>query len=336
MYFSTRSVPRAERREAWFAVMNKLCGDFARECSAEDIDAAIDVRNVGKLECLRVWQPSPSRAQRTAKQISNNNPGRYVLKMQLVGQSHIEQNNHSVTISPGEVIILDSARPVSFRCDTKCHFLALHVPKELLDGRGVEWEDYLATHCPAPTAAMLQSILMSAFEWSPSLSEGQCQIAGDAALSLLSAGFLSEIGDEMSCSETSFTAQNLLKSIWAHIFTHLSDESLSPSLIAKAHHISERQLHRLFEPLGISVSRYIRKARLERCAKAFRDPACLNMSITEIAFRNGFSDSAYFSHLFRNEFGDTPRQYRMQAKRYSLSQATRPDGDIFKTILGDR
>lgn len=312
MYFSTRAVDRASRREAWLSAINNLCGAFVTEIGTDEIDGAIDVRSIGGMDCLRVWQPAPNLAIRTPREIRRGGPIQYILKLQLVGNSRIEQRDRVITLAPGEAVLLDSELPVTFRTESKCHFFALHVPKEQLDGRGVIWDNFLAKPCPAPTASLVHSLMLSSFEWSQSLGPAQAQSAADAILSLFSAGHLDQ-RDIVADSVKGFTTPNLMKSIHAYIITRLDDETLSPGAIAKAHHISERQLHRLFEPLGLSVCRYIRKARLDRCAMSLRDPAQSNRTITEIAFSHGFSDSAHFSRAFRDEFSATPREYRTRA-----------------------
>lgn len=63
---------------------------------------------------------------------------------------------------------------------------------------------------------------------------------------------------------------HLLARIRAHIDDHLADPGLSPGTVARAHHISVCYLHRLFGAEGITVARFIRQRRLDRCA---REPA---------------------------------------------------------------
>jgi AraC-like DNA-binding protein len=60
----------------------------------------------------------------------------------------------------------------------------------------------------------------------------------------------------------------------------------------------------------VSVSRWIRTRRLERCRADLRNPALSDLTVTSIALRRGFTDPAHFSRLFRAAFGTTPSQYR--------------------------
>jgi AraC-like DNA-binding protein len=93
----------------------------------------------------------------------------------------------------------------------------------------------------------------------------------------------------------------------AYIAEHLADPELSPTTIAAAHFISPRQLHRLFAAREETVTRYIRRRRLEHCR---RDLAAARGPIADVARRWGFTDSATFSRAFRGEYHTTPSDYR--------------------------
>ena len=91
----------------------------------------------------------------------------------------------------------------------------------------------------------------------------------------------------------------------------LGDPELCPAVVARGVGVSVRHLHRLFAGAGGgSLGDWVRHSRLERCAGDLRDPAMAHESLTEIAFRWGFNDSAHFSRSFRAAFHQTPRDYR--------------------------
>lgn len=311
MYFSTKAIDRADRRNAWQSAISNLCGGFVFEFAASDIDGTIEARKIGPLDGMRVAQP-PSTIYRTAQHVRGVSP-RYVIILQLAGQCRVEQSGRVAAMSPGAVTIIDATLPSSFRCERKSSHLFLHVGKQQLDGRGIVWDEHLSTICPPPTASLVHPLILSSFEQSHSFGPAQSQATSDAIVSLFSAGYL-DSGDGAGGRDV-ILMPNLLKSLQAYIIAHLHDEDLSPCAIAKAHNISERQLHRLFEPLGLSVCRWIRRARLDRCAMELRDPSQRGRTITEIAFSNGFSDSAHFSRAFREEFNETPREYRSRVSQ---------------------
>jgi acetamidase/formamidase/AraC-like DNA-binding protein len=92
----------------------------------------------------------------------------------------------------------------------------------------------------------------------------------------------------------------------------LDDPDLTPARVAEFEGISERYLQKLFEGSGSSFTHYLRERRLQRTSAELSNPAEAHHSISEIAFRNGFNDSAHFSRAFRHRFGLSPREFRQQ------------------------
>ena len=70
-----------------------------------------------------------------------------------------------------------------------------------------------------------------------------------------------------------------------------------------------RNLYHAFEE-GDSLCQSIMCARLERSADELSSTMLQRASITEVAYRWGFTDSAHFSRAFRKRFACTPKDYR--------------------------
>ncbi|MER6812269.1 helix-turn-helix domain-containing protein [Spirillospora sp. NPDC000708] len=104
-----------------------------------------------------------------------------------------------------------------------------------------------------------------------------------------------------------------VRAIKEWIEAHLRDPDLTPAAIAGAHHISVRQLYRVFEPSGTTVARYVRDLRLERCRRELSDPSLAGLRIGAIASRWGLPDAAGFSRAFRAAYGLSPSAYRERA-----------------------
>jgi len=93
-----------------------------------------------------------------------------------------------------------------------------------------------------------------------------------------------------------------------HIEAHLESPALSPGGIAGCVGVSPRQLHRLFEQGGASVSAEIRRLRVLRAQHLIR--SCPQHTITSIAFACGFDSLATFYRAFKAEAGMTATEYR--------------------------
>lgn len=104
--------------------------------------------------------------------------------------------------------------------------------------------------------------------------------------------------------------QASLRGVKAFIDGNLGDPRLTPGEIAAAHHISLRQLYRLFTAENSTVAEWIRARRLERCRRELTDPAMADRTIAAVAARWGFTSDAHFSRLFRTTYGLSPGAYR--------------------------
>ena len=127
--------------------------------------------------------------------------------------------------------------------------------------------------------------------------------AAEMLLHLISAD-LDQPGD----APLNSTQARLLARVDAYVTAHLDDVDLGPQSIASALGISVRSLHLLYSHRGTTVSRRILERRLERCrGDLVMQP---RLSITEVAFRWGFSDMAHFSRAFRRQYNETASAYR--------------------------
>lgn len=89
---------------------------------------------------------------------------------------------------------------------------------------------------------------------------------------------------------------------------HLSDENFGIAELCQTLNISRTQLHRKLKKLtGLSTSHYIRSLRLN-IAKELLEETQLNVS--EVAFTVGFSSATYFSKVFKQKFGYSPKKFR--------------------------
>ena len=109
------------------------------------------------------------------------------------------------------------------------------------------------------------------------------------------------------------------------------DQPITVAEIARAAHLSEFHLHRVFHALvGESVGRFITRRRLESAAlRLAYEPSA---SITEIALASGYSSSSNFSKAFSAFFGCSPTQVRLPSGEApsALAKLTQQYGKNFR------
>lgn len=92
---------------------------------------------------------------------------------------------------------------------------------------------------------------------------------------------------------------------------------LQISGIAAENNMTIKTMERLFRKYtGVSPATYLSGLRLEHAAEMLKSLEC---SVTETAFRCGFSNLAYFSRVFRQKYGLSPREYRKKSNVFPPS-----------------
>lgn len=140
------------------------------------------------------------------------------------------------------------------------------------------------------------------------LSADDLSIAIENVIDLFCAG-ASKACPETATSDGRTAAVNFARARTV-VQARLHDPDLTPDDIAAELRMSRRTLNKLFELHGIGPMEYILVERLEQAARDLASPVQRGASITEIAFRWGFKNSAHFARRFRQHFGKMPTGLR--------------------------
>ena len=101
-----------------------------------------------------------------------------------------------------------------------------------------------------------------------------------------------------------------------YISGHIADE-LTSEILCRKFFISRSKLYKIsVSEFGMGISEYIKEERLKLAAGKL---AGTTVPISQISEEVGIPDTNYFSRIFREKFGMTPREYR-KANAYSLSE----------------
>lgn len=93
-----------------------------------------------------------------------------------------------------------------------------------------------------------------------------------------------------------------------YIRESFGNKDLSIQMIADQVHFSQTYLCSFFKKsTGMTLNEYITDVRIEKAKELLQDG---NIKLYEVALRIGFTDSNYFSTLFKKNVGCTPSEYR--------------------------
>lgn len=125
--------------------------------------------------------------------------------------------------------------------------------------------------------------------------------------------FISELPSESRSNTSNKLDRKFISEFTSIIESNLSNEDLSVDDIYKGLGISKIQLYRKTKALlGFNVNDYILSVRLQKAKYLLTNE---DLSISEIAYKVGFSSQAYFSTVFKSKFSVTPSEFKESSKR---------------------
>lgn len=255
------------------------------------------------------FSASPHIIVRTEAMIGRSAHAPFLVSLQLVGESHYWDGRAALRVRPGDITVVDTARPfrVAFPRDVS-RVIAI-VPRSYpamqrwtkgpsvvrLSGRGT----YLD---------LARAYLASARGEDAALAAPESERLVSHLAELVA---LAGAGRPAASGGRSITREALFD----YMALNFADPELSPRHAAASLGVSPRLVHRLCAEAGPSFGRWVLERRLEACREDLDDPAAAFRTASEIAFARGFNDLSHFSRAFKARFGAAPRDYRLRARR---------------------
>ncbi|MGC4075999.1 MAG: acetamidase/formamidase family protein [Rubrivivax sp.] len=309
--FSTDAFPVHQRHHAWRDALqsHRLRSELAPQAPLlyGSLTAGRTTRGVG----LARIASSPQRLTRLGE--AGSGADAVWLALHLGGEAVLHDGPQCIELAPGD-IVLGPARGhagLDFRSDFRQFIVSM--PSASLKARLPGAPALALAHLPGRAGlgrlfAGTLSALADAFD---TLDDGDIAPV-ESALSEFIATRQAQQRDP-SLPTASRTREAAMQRLCRHVDEQLSDPALSLAAVAAHERVSERQVQKLFEGLGLSFTAYLRQRRLERCRADLANRQYGHLSISDICFRWGFNDPAHFSHCFRDRYAMSPRQFRQQA-----------------------
>ncbi len=307
MYHSSQ-IPAHERADALKSVF--LDQSWPQDVAIGDpaaADAVLEAAVIGRTSIFQAHITGIT-LSRNPKQIRTSPSDVLALARQRRSIGRHEQFEAQREVHPGELMLMDMNAPYSFGWDGPGASQALYVP---IDELALAHEVVVsaAGRLPAsPLYSLVSSHIADLSAAGDSLTATTAaHDVDEATINLARAMLASAYNADYA---RGMMAEVLLPRIRGYIRQHLSDTSLSPDKIARAHDISTRKLFRLCEDADFSLEQWIITRRLEGSRDELARPETQDVSVATIARRWGFSNPSYFTRRFREMFGVTPRAWR--------------------------
>jgi AraC-like DNA-binding protein len=248
---------------------------------------------------------SAMRLERTELDIRRDNMEYYFVTVQDIGESVIIHNDRVVNLAAGDVVLLDSTRPVTFisPAQDSAQWLGLQVPRQNLASHlGFAPQGGVCGRRQAQAARLLYQLALDAVGDAEPASASADRFMPLVIYDLLGALFAppTPLGSRHN--------DKLFMRVCSIIKDRFADPGISPREVAGEAGISLRYLQKLFTARGSCCTDFINSARLDHAARLLHRRALLNtcQPVSEIAYASGFSDYTHFARQFRHRFGHSP------------------------------
>ena len=242
-------------------------------------------------------------AERTKLVIRRDDMEYYYVVAQLTGGSTIIQNDRVVNAAAGELVLLDSTRPVTLVGVEQAQWLGLQLPRQnLVSHLGFEPQGGTCGRGQAQAAHILSQLALDRV--------GNVEPAVASADDYMRLVIYDLLGALFAPPAPLGSRHNdkLFMRVCGIIKDRFADPDISPREVAAEAGISLRYLQKLFTVRGSTCSHYICSARLDHAARLIERRALMKTGqpLSDIAYACGFRDYTHFARGFSRRFGTTP------------------------------
>ncbi len=320
--FDTAGLPPRQQMDAWREAVG-----VTHEIAATDPDgpggllASSDVWRLGHMVVSYRCFPALRFSRRTGRTRSDG-LDHYALLFMRRGTWTGDVEGREVRIGPGEIGVLDLARPVDNLVSANAS-LRVMLPRDQIEAMLPALPEHGAVLRGNP-GTLLADYFRLMQQGLETLDLSQVRHVEQATRSMIAACLAPSPGRrEAAASALEATA---IQRARAHVEANLCRPGLTPESLARAIGLSRSALYRLFEPAG-GVAAFIQSRRLQRIRSRLMNPD-ERRRISDLAFEHGFVSEVHFARAFRRAFGSSASELRAAARQPSAAPST-PAGQIY-------
>ncbi|MBT9513591.1 MAG: helix-turn-helix domain-containing protein [Acidovorax sp.] len=304
--WTTDVVAPSARLDYW---VGAICEAFLEmECSSREAPTFDGVLHSLSVETLSVNQvrATTQDVYRTPSGIARSRQ----LPFYLIGHAeavwHVRQDGQVAHLRPGDVVLVDSARPYELHFPDGVNCVSLQLPRAWVG----QW--LAQAEARGPRVAWRDQ------GWGQSLGALAVQLARDpASAQALPPALLSDHLGALLCAAlepprapVSSAAQGLHAHLCSLLRARMDQPGVSAQALAQEAGVSLRSLHRAFAAQGQTFAGTLREMRLARAGELLRRPQLAHVAVAEIGRRCGFADASHFARAFQRTMGVPPGQWR--------------------------
>ncbi|WP_342078641.1 helix-turn-helix domain-containing protein [Yoonia sp. SS1-5] len=309
--YDTSDVPERDRFAYW---RESVCDTYVKlGCDAEKRSGFWGLIDIARHPVLSISQVAgrAHKVDRRPRDIRSASDSFFLLSLQTAQSSRITQFGKTAILRPGDMALYTSSDPYTLELSDEFSQTVVQLPTDKLISRLPNAEMLTAKTIDGQTGIgkLVRENILAFAQHASSADPTVQSLVQDTLIDLIATGLASEQSGKL---ELSSPEQHVMLRVKSFIRNHLEDPNLDRNMVAAEMGMSVRRLNDIFAKEDLSIAAFIRQARLRRIADDLTDPRSACLSISEIAFRWGYSNMQNFSTTFRSHFGISPRAYRKQ------------------------
>jgi AraC-like DNA-binding protein len=310
--WTSQALPPNRQFEAWREVIvdAHLSWDIPK-IACERFPAYMHQHRVDGLRLTDCTASARVSGQRTRAQIAHDDEAYLTLVMIDQGSETLRFGDQELHLTEGMLTLWDSTRPMSFTTSDSLRQMSLLIPEAQLLRRVPRVRDLVGRPMNGRQGmgGLFVDHFHSLMERFGELPASNRHTVLESTLDLL--GLC--LGGQAALPAPRLR-QQVLEQVTRHIEANLTDPSLGVVSLASTFRMTERNMHKLFEDTGTTVSVHIRSRRLAMCRRDLEGQTLAARQISEIWGHWGFTDPGHFSKVFRAAYGMSPRGCRVRAQ----------------------
>lgn len=309
-HYSTQHLPAQQKLSFWNAIASATFAPL--EFTPNDryeFNGSLSRQSFGEFSFAEV-NSAPGVIQLAQRHATNAVDRGYILLMPLQGSLEVSTAQSTAILAASDYCLLRHSLPYRLIQREASRIFCLRFSEALLQRFMIDPSQYTgvristATGMPQVSCALVQALRR---EWQQGTLDESATHLAPHVVALIAAAC-------RQGARTSIDTDRRRQRICDYVEACLQDSQLTPASIASHFGMSSRLVRLIFNRSDETLSGYILKRRLERCAECLRDPQWRQLTLTDIAMRFGFNNSTQFGAAFKKRYGVTPRDYRARAE----------------------
>lgn len=271
---------------------------------------SIHLRKIAHVDVSQV-AAGAQQVVRTARLIMQADDEYFLLNIQRQGSSLVRQDGREASLVSGDMAVYSSARCYDLAFDSAFSQTVLVFPADMMRGMIPTIDALTATtlNSQNPTTKLLTLMADCCFQTPFETMSMHTMAHAANALTEIFAANIAEFSAGIDAVKSNLALFHMAR-IKQYVLENLKNPELSIQNMSQSLRISPAHIHRLFKMEEQTLSAWIWTRRLLACKLALQNPAKSHLTISQIAYDCGFSNSSHFSRSFRTKFGTTAREWR--------------------------